>query len=110
MESNNPAGMSLCDDCNSWYLVPGRCNCFAPGGKRYVATPPTTTAPSIYATGMWQCHLCRAWVPVTSYYHLCQPSWTFCNPTSVTTLGTSSVPTTAPKPPEDPPARGENYD
>lgn len=32
-------GMSFCTDCNSWYRLPDSlCNCFAPGGKRHVAT------------------------------------------------------------------------
>lgn len=29
--------MNHCHDCNSDYQTPGTCNCFAPGGKRWVA-------------------------------------------------------------------------
>lgn len=29
--------MNHCRDCNSDYASPGTCNCFAVGGKRYVA-------------------------------------------------------------------------
>lgn len=33
---------SHCLDCNSTYTVPGTCNCFAPGGKRWLRTATVT--------------------------------------------------------------------
>ena len=39
--------MNHCHDCNSDYATPGTCNCFAVGGRRYVA-PDNTWVPVPY--------------------------------------------------------------
>jgi hypothetical protein len=37
--------MNLCRNCNSEYAQPGTCNCFAPGGLRFVPPPAPVFVP-----------------------------------------------------------------
>lgn len=94
--------MNHCHDCNSSYVNPGTCNCFAPGGKRAqtetpdispevrdairklkeggVVTIPATPrvkpwAPSTGSTGTYRCTSCGQMVGTFEVHSCSMPMW-----------------------------------